>query len=777
MIVSTQRAIALFALPFLGLAAFLGRADGDAQDSPSRSTREATQDEEGTAPSCTICHPGEHASLARSVHALFLDPARGEGYGKEASCLLCHTNGLAHQKAPQSQDAADEPGSGRAACIRCHTRLDPAHGSPLAASHPSRELARQATEQLQRIANAKKSGLPAPELKERVLPSLEAEAEGGIDLSGFARFGWRFVSVAGNERLFDHDFQLDSGARLDAIELRAERGDRELLGIEGGGLEDRSSWVRARSNPFDDFEARGGTRRTRWLYDAEGDWAALSSKRDQSDALVGYDIGTTRLELGWDRIDLDERTLASSIGNPDSSPLVPATGIPIDRRFVSDRFALSSESRLGDDDSMSLAFEVAWETTRQRDELRYARPSPDAPSFTEREDSQSRASRRGLDGSVRFAAGDDGAREIRAVLFGLDHDVRVVEVGTLEAFDTSAFRRDTLGTGTGSQRYLSAEFDWAEPIWTDGRLLVELGVRDLRDHLRLDLYETTIRTATSLTDLTIQNTLVRSTDHEARVGIEQRLFDQALELGIGYRYLEQHLLLPDLAALDNDYRAGTIRTHGPDATADWRPTDRWRVRADFRLQGTDDTLPTETQPEVGHFAKLRVRRKLGDENSDGHVEAWAKWRRGENDIASTEIDTQQYGIGTGMSPFAGTRLTGRLGFTRTRSRTLTNFYLAPSITPVPRFIRYRGDAFLGDILFDWDLTEDLRSTSAISMTDTDGSLDSSFWQLREELRYRLDGRATLGLRASYFDYDGDTTANRHEGYDAMVVFVYAELRL
>lgn len=774
-------ALALFGLPFATLALFLG---SDGADSAGLQDVRLAAAAAVTAPSCTVCHPGEHKSLERSVHASFLDASLDPRYGKEASCLLCHQNGLAHQKAPRSTLLQDKPGSGAKACIECHTRLDPVTGSPLAASHPSRELAirilaekSEALKRQSKQSGERSRGAPAPLPAEaRTLPQLDREAS-GIDFSGLARFGARFVSVSGNERLFDHDFDLDEGPRLDAIELRAKRDGRELAAIEGGGLEDRSSWLRASSQAFDGFEVDGGTRRTRWVYDATGDWASLSSKRDQSDALLGIDFAATRFELMWDRVDHDERTLASSIGNPDSSPLVPATGIPVDRRLVSDRIAVGSESVLGAAGDATLALELGWETTRQRDELRYARPSPDAPSFTEREASQSRASRRGLDGSLRFAWGEAEARELRAVFFGLDHDVRVVERGELEAFDTVAFRRETSGLGRGSQRFLSGEVDYAEPIAAKTRLLLELAWRDLRDRLDLDFTETTIRSSTTLVDRALQVTRVRSTDREGRLAVEQRLLDDdALELVAGYRYLEQDLEVPDLAALDRDFRAGKIRTHGPELSFDYRPTTDWRIRGDFRWQGTDDALPTETQPEVGHFGRLRVRRRLSADGDDGHIEAWAKWRRGENDVASTEIDTQQYGIGAGFQPYEGARASTRLGFTRTRSQTLTNFYFAPAITPVPRLIRFRGDAVLADLLFETPIVGKLHSTTAFSMTDTDGSLDSTFFQVREELRCRLDEQMTLGLRASYFDYEGQTIAARDEGYRARVLFVFAEFR-
>lgn len=732
------------------------------------------------APSCTVCHPGEHASLARSVHAPLIRTAIVEGRGRDASCLACHDNGIAHQENSRSSDAEHAPGAGANSCQSCHEDVRPLGRQAHLTSHPSKDEARDALAELRALVQS-----PTLPRADRMLPSLDglnADLE-RLSLEGLVRAGWRFVSVSGSERVFDHDWNLDSGPRLAALELRALRGGRQLAAIEAGGLEDRAFWLRGSTGDalHEALEADGGWRRNRWVYDADGDWASLSSKRDRGDATLALDLAAHRLELGWERVALDERTLASSIGDPGSSPLEPATGIPVDRRFVSDRLFVSSEWELGDHRAAgSLGLEFGWESSRQRDELRYARPSPVLPSFTEREASESRASRRGPDANLRLALGDDGARELRAVLFALDHDVRVVESGTLEAYDTSSFRRETLGTGSGSRRFLSAEIAAAEPLWEDARLLLELGWRDHRDHLELELFETTIRPPISVVDASTQVSRVRAQDRELRVGLEQACFDDVLEIVAAFRWHEQELEVPDLAALDSDYRAGTIRTRGPELALDWRPDRDWRVRGELRWAGTDDRQPTETQPEVGQFARLRVRRRFSSGASpDGHIEAWAKWRRGENDVASTEIDAQSYGVGTALAPFDGARISGRVGFSRIRSQTLSNFYFAPSIIPVPTRIRYRGDTWLADLGFEAPILRDtLQSVTTASLTHTDGSLDTSLWRVDEELRLRIraDDSWTLGLRASLLSYDGETAFGRDEDYDAVVVFVYSELR-
>lgn len=774
---------ALAPIAFGVLSALLGTT----RDTPPRAQDSAGARGAVAAASCTLCHPGERASFERSVHAKLELDAIGD-----ASCLKCHENGLAHQGNAKSKLAEHAPGRGNASCVKCHGELDTSRLSDqqiYRSSHPSKRDAKRALAELRALIAPPAAPDLTPDERSSSLRLADGDEDAAFRVEGLIRAGLRLVDVDGQERLFDKDWNLDAGARLTSLEFRALRGERELFEVDGGGVEDRSFWIQGSTGPglIDGASADGGYRRTRWVYEGDDDWATLSSKRDRGDARIVFETGDLELELGWERDALDGRTLAASIGNPDATPLVPARGLPVDRRFVSDRIFVAAELPIGatkrpaaegredgDDAPISgaVAVEIGWEAMRQRDELRYTRPSSVAPGFNESEVSSSQASRRGFDGSIRLAVGESGGRELRAVLFALDHDVRVSEAGELVSFDTSSFRVDSLGNGRGSRRMLSGELQLAEPVWSGARALVDASWRDQRDLLGLELFETTTRPPNRTVARSVTGSRVRNTEREFRLGLEQTLFDGDLILEAAYRYLEQDLEVPDLATNDADFRAGKIRTDGPELAADWRPADNWRVRGVFRWAGTDDVLPNETQPEVGHFAKLRIRRRTETMS----LSLWAKWRRGENDVASTELDNQSYGVSASLSPWDKAQLQASFGFSRVRSETLTNFYFAPSLTPVPRFVRYRGDSVQADVLLDTELTSALRSTTMLGLTHTDGSLDTIFWRADQDFRLRLDEAWSVGVRGSFFEYEGDTVPGQREGYDARLAFLYAEFR-
>lgn len=706
-------------------------------------------------PACIVCHPGSLSSLRRSPHSILI-----ERQGVDASCLECHATGLAHQAHPKSSQ--HPAGLGRASCARCHSGMVADEARARLLSHPSKAQARTAIE-LRHVTPPSEAELPRP-----------AGDVPAVGFEGLVRAGWRFVDVAGDERAFDHDFGLDAGPRLARIRLRADRGGSTVVEGSAYGLEDREFTARAATGAglLDWAGAGGSFRRNVYVYDAEGDFHSLSNSREWTEAFLRLDDpgGDTRIRFSYERLDLDGRTLNSSIGNPNQSPLVPATGVPVDRTLASDVFRLGWEDRAS---FGSWSLEVGWEEARTRGDLAYSRASPVNPGFTESEVRSSRFSERGPEGSAALVVGEEDGFLGQLRVAAAQRNVRVVETGLLTAFDTSAFTSDTLGVGSGDRRTMAVIAQATQAVWQGAKLDLEVEFVDLKDDLQMTQYDTTTRTNPPLvirtqTDLDL---LTRVQDRGARLALEQS-FDGGLDFALGWRYLEQELQVPDLESLDADFRAGTVRFHGPDLSGAWRPDAAWTLRLDWQYAVTDSRTPTETQPEIGQRVRARVRRRL--DGVDGHVEVFANFRDAENDVSSTELTYESYGASLTLPPWRDARFTGRAAWTSIESRTLTNFYFG-STTPVPTMVDFRGDTVLVDLELDTPVCGGLHSMSFFSIQSTNGSLDSTLLRFDEELAYRVSDSVSVGVQASFFDFD-EERAGPEDDYDARVAFLFLELR-
>lgn len=708
------------------------------------------------APSCTICHPGALKSLRRSVHASLLRPGHGD-----ASCLQCHATAVDHQR--HVGDRKHPAGLGRSACVRCHDGQRFDLTATLAWSHPGKRQAAR----LQRRADAEPVASP-------ITPtSIDSTSHYRID--GTLRAGWRFVNIDGNQRVFAHDYGLDSGPRLADLDL-ALRGNGHLLGeLWVHGLEDRDWSARGvtGSDLSDWFGADVSFRRSMFVYDAQGDFHTLSTTRRWGDGEVHLDPWKkARITARIEHRSLDGRTVQSRIGNANQSPLLPATGVPADRSFNSTTGLLGIEQTL---EAGLLSLELGWEEARTHDQLTYSRPSPGNAAFTESETSTGKATQRGPEAMLSLLLGEDGGTSAKLVLAGRHRELGFNDDALLTAFDTSAFTTKTVGRGDGWLRQLSMTASIGQALWEGGRAEVEAVVTDVESDVHFTKLLTTVRTSPVLVVHSRQDLdLVSSIkDREFRLGLSQD-FDGVLDASLGWTWVEQRLAFPDLEAGDSDYVSGTVETHGPDASLEWRPDDDWTARASFRFATTGNTTPTETQPELGHLLRVKLRRRIA--GGDGYAELFGHWRRAENDVSSTENNFQSYGASLHLPPWDGARLEVRGAFTQIDARTLTNFYFAPSATPVPTVVLFEGDTVALDLQLDTPIMGSLRSLTSFGLQTTSGTLDSTLLRFDEELLYRQSERLAVGLRGSFLRFT-EPRQGAVDDYDAVLAFLFAELRL
>ena len=712
-----------------------------------------------TALSCVVCHPGALASLSRGPHKDLV-----KEHGRDGSCMQCHSDAEQHQAAPNNKTSL--PGPAINSCVSCHADYDAkAKGAELDArrvSHPSKAEARA-------LARSLRIAAEGPAL---IDPQRGATQRAGLELSGLLRAGWRFVDVDGDKRAFDHDWQLDAGPRLLALELGAMRGGKTVVDASAEGLEDREFNARIKSGKglHEALELRGKFQRSIYVYDAEGDYHTLSRARTRSEGAIGWDFGARSLSFEFERYQVEGRTITSRVGNANQTPLDPATAVPSDLRLTSDVYRLVLEER---PEWGVLSLELGWEEMRRRDELSYSRPSPVNPPFTERETSAGRYSERGPEASVRAVFGRDGdSSRLELLARGVWHDVRALESGRLEAFDTSAFTTDSTGTGIGDRRRLAIVARGQIEVGEDSRLLFDASAHDVRDHYDFSSRDVTTRVAPPSTTVltTQQDFLTRVRDREARLAWEQTF--GAVVAEFGYSYLEQYLQVPDFEAFDADFRAGTVREQGPDLALEWRPDDLWSARLSYSWIGTQDRTPTETQPEHGQRIRGRLRRQL--DGGQGSLEVFANWWRAENDVSSTQVDQQRYGVALSSVPWDEARLVARVAWSQIRSETWTNFYFG-TVTPVPRFVRFRGDSISADLSLETKVAGALSSFTSFGFQHTDGSLDSTLARFDEELVWRQAEDLSIGLRLSVFHFD-EARGTNDDDYNARVALLFAELR-
>ena len=714
------------------------------------------------AASCTVCHPGSLASLRRSHHAKLIEK------GKEAtSCSSCHEKALAH--AADSKNKSLFPAKAENACSSCHegeTRFTALSTERLRAfAHPSKARA------LELLDSPSFGGEQGGRVATKGFPS---KSRAPLLFDGLLRLGWRFVDVDGSERGFDQDFGLDGGFRLARFELSARHaGEAALFHANARDIDEREMGFGLRSGGglSRRFSVDGTFQRRIYVHDAQLDFYSLDNRQSRSTASLSSELGElgdTVLSFTYENLVRVGRTLAARIGNENLFPLQPLSGVPVDRRLESNSFRIGLEKGTA---ALSFGAELGWEEQRSREGLFFSRQSPANPGFTEIEDSSASSSLRGPDASFNLGLGDENGVRLSLAAHGNLRQTRYVEDGTLIAFDTSAFTTDSFGSGSGHSRRLVFTATLDLPVWDGGRFAFELGFRDSKDVTRFDLTQRTTRPSppVSITVLSFLDHLVRLQERESQLGIISDLSDK-LSIDVGYGFLEQRLLLPDLEPGDFDFHSGTLSSHGPNLSLDWRPDNDWSFSAAIDYLATGGKTPTETEPDQGIRAKAKIRHKLADSS---WFEVNGSWDRRENDLSSTERDRQVYGGALSLSPWDGAQLETRGNWSRIHSRTLSTFFL-PAPTPVPTFVGFRGESTVFEIELETELNGPLHSSIRASYQRSTGSFASSLFQFEESVSYKLSDELQFGLTLRRLDFDDRKSSL--DDYATTVWFLWAELR-
>ncbi|MFQ5505801.1 MAG: hypothetical protein ACE5F1_13545, partial [Planctomycetota bacterium] len=616
----------------------------------------------------------------------------------------------------------------------------------------------------------------------RLMPPREPQAQETppagprLVLDGLLRGGWRFADITGNERAFDEDFDLDPGPRLSDLELELHAaGLGPLLSGSLHGLEDRDLRARLATGAglSERLGASGEFQRVATLFAGSGDFHRLSRRRRDVAIhahLQDSPAGARRLELDYTRHTLRGTTLSSRIGNQNQSPILPALDVPAELRLEDELVSLAFETRPS---WGSWSLELGWNELREREDLAFSRPSPVNPNFTESELGRAGLSRRGPEARLRAELGgpSQSDTELGLLLFGSYLESRFVERGSLTAFDGSGFTTDTLALGTGRTRLLGFEANLLLPLGEGTTLDLGQGMRDHRDRSLMSIFDTTTRVSPPLVTVTRSNLdlLVRLRELNSDVSLVHELFG-GLELRLGYRYLFQRLLLPDLEPNDADFRSGDLNSHGPDLGLVWKPDARHRLSLRFEQVDVSGRTPTDTQQDFGWSAEAKLRRKLG---KDGHLELFGRWRDQENELSSTSRDVRTWGASLGATPWSEAELLLSGSWARIRSLSLSSFFFRPATTPVPTVVGFRGETALLELGLDTPLLGSLRSSSTLALQRSRGSLSAMLLQYGEELSVRLSADLSFGLRASVFDYEERSGI---DDYDALVALLFAELR-
>jgi len=704
--------------------------------------------------SCSICHPGALKSLERSRHAKLFAEKR------EAACLDCHTGGLAHAKRPEP--GKQRPKAGTTSCTDCHAPGSVRKDEGRMLSHPTRASAKRLADEL---------------AVERLLKATSEKSEEearSLVWEGFLRAGWRFVQVNGNEALFDQDVGLDEGPRLSDLQFSVKRpGEESIVRGEAYGLEDKlfETELETGRGLSEDFGGKARFSKRRTLFAAGGDFHRLS--RDSLDTSVSAfwdkdDDG--RLELSYSRRNVDGTTLTSRIGNPGQVPLDPVQNVPADLSFDDDLWSLAWESKgLGS----AWSVDLGWARHKQREGLSYARPSPANPGFTESEFSESTISQSGPELSASILFGDDAPDSTRLLIAGTGRYLESVygEAGTLTAFDTSAFTTETTGHGTGTARHLA--LDTELDIALDGdrtRLILSAAAQDLKEHTLMALDDRTVRGALVTLTPTRLDFLVRRRAYDTEL-LATHTFKGDVDVEAGYRYLFEHLEVPDLEPGDANFSSGDLATFGPVAGVLVRPDENYRISLRYDYADRSGITPTRTQPDLGQSLKLKVRRKL---ENDGYAELFTSYIDQSNSVSSTDREVQTYGGTLGMTPYESASLRASVRWSKIVATSLSTFFYAPSVTPVPTTVGYRGETLLGDFEFETKIGPRLRSVSRFAIQHTTGSLPAQFVQAEQDVRYQVQERFDVGVEFQYFDYNEPNVAG--DEYDAYVTMLYVVFR-
>lgn len=699
------------------------------------------------APTCVVCHPGALDGLRVSVHAALL--ARAEL--PDRACVACHGEAATHvasARRPEAELVRPEPVAA-ATCRACHA--EESWDASLAAHRWVRSEA---------IARSELIGEPA--VAPPVLP--EPEGVASFDWSGLLAVGYRAVSRTGSADRFATDVNLEPGLRL--VEGRVTgAGNTALLDrIDLRARDVGDPWTRysAELEKRGLYRATAGREERVFVYRASGDYGRV--ERDQRSTTFGLD-----LELSDDvgiygdigRVHDDGFWLTQRIAGR-SPPGISVSGVPSPRRIESDEVAVGLRGVFAE-----TRFRVGFEYLEERTDDRWSfrRPAPANPQFDESEDFRSVSD---LEGPGLVVALDRSFGDL-----DLDLDLRHRELdrtvdggGLRTGFDTNEFVTTTTAHADGDARTtwlgVGAEVRASDAV----TFLLGLDWRDHAEHMDLSQTEVTRFPSTGGSVTVVDDRVQRTTQRRlsGTVEVEVEVVD-GLVLGGGWGFSREELALPDLVPGDADPTGGTIRDDGAILGAEWRPDERWTVRARYTEYGQSGLALHEQQEDEARTLDTSVRYR----EDDWTAEVFLRHRRARNDASAYRSARDSYGATFTLAADEGVDVLGSYVFSDVDSRTLTSFYFDPDPTPVPTVVGFVGRTHVATVGLDLAPSEPWRWRNDLAWTDTDGSFDVSTLQWRSELTWQALERGRLGLRYDRIDY---AEAGGRDDFHADLVMLY-----
>jgi len=663
---------------------------------------------------------------------------------------------MAHRRSPSRKELF--PHSTRAACLSCHEEAEVDTSIARQVSHPSRAEALLARSRHVAKAEAK--------------PVAPQREEAKWSLPWRLRSGYRYVDVSGDDRSFDSDFGQDSGLRLFEAELSLiEKEEGTFADASLTGLEDRETQAQFRTGRSlaESTSLRVDWSQTRYVQDFEDDFHAYDRKRQKLSAGFEQEIGdSSQLRLTWERETRRGSTIATRIGNANQVPLSPASSIPAYRRYDGQSFGVALES--GPDD-LRFGIQLEYEEDRSTEDIRYARPSPANSAFTEQEIAGQSATRKGP--GLQFDLDSELFPRVHARLEFQGRYVRTRyhENSTLDAWDSSAFRLLSVANASGYERSLLTRLSLRSEPDSLSELRGSVTWRDLKQRVRQSVYETTVRGLSSNLALTRQFLLsrARSLDGEASWS---RWVLPSLRLGLAYHFAWQYVSAPDFEATDRDFRAGSYRSSGPSLSLLMKDKDSpWTIRARYALVEGAGTEVTETRIDRGQRGRLVIERKIAEQS---RLRLYGSIRRDRNPISATKRYQDAFGLSARVAEKESLAVELSLSWRHIEASSLSNFYFAPSTTPVPTRVGYRGESLLSELLFEYGKVEALRFETRLSYQRNVGSSASSFFSIESRALHALAEKLRAGLGVAAYD-SSERSGPAADDYDARVFTLFLEL--
>lgn len=704
--------------------------------------------------SCRVCHPGPTRALAESPHATLLQ--RADLRGKV--CASCHGDLGEHAVALEPAARSRPPAVAAASCKTCH---------------PGRELATAAAAHSVTTVGSGARPLPDP-AREALAELRERQQDTGLQFSGFAELGYRFVHVAGSREAYRTDVDLDPGVRLREFELRGRRGGDagassspglrvDEVDLRGRDLGDPRWDLGLGIRQHDAYDLDSRYARASYHYEASGDFHRVDRNSATSDTTVTLVTGESWEVFG--RVDLRDDEgfwLTQRIGNRNLPVQTVVDGVDSPRSFRGETGELGVRSTAG---PWRYTIAAGYRVDRGVDRWQYSQAATANPAFVESEDFTSRTRLEGP--SARLSLGRDfGDLRIDASTDYWSHTRRLDATGAAAGFDVAAFTTDTTANGEGFSHLSSSRLDATLRLGDTWNLLASAGYRDHREKMRLIQTDVTTTpslssTVTVTTDVTTQ-TVQRLFDGDLQL---QWRPDDTFEAALGYGMAREQLRVPDLQPADpEDFRRGEQHDDGVLAQLRWRFAQHLTLRADGRDFGVDG-MP------LHEFTPQRSRQATGGlewRDDDRHAGVSVRHRHDDSDVSSHRLDS------TSSSIDAGAHHVGcdwNLGYTFTRfeTATLTNFYFDPDPNPQPTVVGFSGETHTWIAALSTTELDPARFELSVAHTRTIGSFDVQTFDLRADLRFHLGGVGDAGCEYRHMRYADEGAT---DDWNGDLVFVY-----